>query len=131
MREFHPWPLCEINPEDAAALGIQDGDWVYLENQWGKVMQKAQVSAGILKGTVMAEHGWWFPERSGKLEDGLYGAFDSNINCLTIMNDMATSGYGSSYKTQLCNVCKVTDGKQPQTELPENLGRNQFEVVKG
>ncbi len=32
---------------------------------------------------------------------------------------------------KLINVYKVTDGKQPQTELPENLGRNQFEVVKG
>jgi anaerobic selenocysteine-containing dehydrogenase len=129
LREFHPWPLCEINPEDAEPLGIKDGDWVYLENQFGKCMQKALVTAGQLKGTIMAEHGWWFPERSGKAADGLFGAFDSNINNLTIMNDMATAGYGSSYKTQLCKVYKVTDGKEPKTELPQDLGRNRYEIV--
>ena len=102
-----------------------------MENQWGKCKQKALVSAGILKGTVMAEHGWWFPERSGKLEDGLFGAFDSNINCLTIQNDMATAGYGSSYKTQMCKIYKVTDGTEPKGDVPENVGRNQFEVVNG
>ena len=121
--------MCEINTEDAAELGIHDGDWVYLENQWGKIMQKAWVNDGQLKGTIMSEHGWWFPERSGKLEDGLYGAFDSNVNCLTIQNDMATGGYGSSYKTQMCKVYKVTDGTEPKTDMPENVGRNQYEIV--
>ena len=130
MREFHPWPLCEINDQDAAALGIKDGDWVYLENQFGKCKQKAMVTPGQLKGVIMAEHGWWFPERSGKLADGLFGAFDSNINCLTVQNDMATAGYGSSYKTQVCKVYKVTDGTEPKGDRPENVGRDQFEIVE-
>lgn len=129
MREFHPWPLCEMNTEDAAELGIKDGDWVYLENQWGKIMQKVWVNDGQLKGTVMAEHGWWFPERSGKAEDGLFGCFESNINCLTLENDIATSGYGSSYKTQMCSVTKVTDGSEPKGDMPENVGRNLYEIV--
>ena len=113
----------------AEELGIKDGDWVYLENQFGKCKQKAMVTPGELKGVIMAEHGWWFPERSGKLEDGLFGAFDSNINCLTVENDIATSGYGSSYKTQMCKVYKVTDGTEPKGDVPENVGRDLFEVV--
>ena len=88
------------------------------------------MTPGQLKGTIMAEHGWWFPERSGKLADGLFGAFDSNINCLTVQNDMATAGYGSSYKTQMCKVYKVTDGTEPKGDMPENVGRNQFEIVE-
>lgn len=129
MREFHPWPLVEMNPKDAEARGIKDGDWVYIENQWGKIKQKAWVYDGILEGTIMSEHGWWFPERSGKAEDGLFGAFDSNVNCLTVMNDISTAGYGSSYKTQMAQVYKVTDGTEPKGDIPENVGRNIYEIV--
>jgi len=129
MREFHPWPLMEIHPDDAAPLGIEDGDWVYLENMHGRCKQVAMVTSTQLRGTVMAEHGWWFPERSGKADDGLFGGFDSNINCLTVMNDMAQAGYGAPYKTQICKVYKVEDGTEPQTMLPENLGTNGFELV--
>ena len=128
-REFHPWPLFEIHPDDAEKLGIKEGDWCYLENQFGKCMQRATLNAGMLPGVLMAEHGWWFPERSGKAEDGLFGAFDSNINCLTVENDISFAGYGSSYKTQICKVYKVEDGMAPTTAMPENLGRNEYEIV--
>ena len=42
---------------------------------------------------------------------------------------MATSGYGSSYKTQMCKVYKVTDGTEPKGDMPENVGRDQYEIV--
>ena len=48
---------------------------------------------------------------------------------MTLENDVAQSGYGSSYKTQICKIYKVTDGKEPKTAKPEGVGRNLFEVV--
>ena len=128
MREFHPYPLFEIHPDDAAALGIKEGDWCWLENPHGKCKQRAHVTVAELKGTIMAEHGWWFPERDGSAEGGLFGCFDSQINCLTVMDQFGPSGYGSTYKTQLCKVYKC-DPDEPWPTTLENLGRNHYTVV--
>jgi len=106
MREFHPDPIMEINPEDAAALGIKDGDWVWLENKHGKCKQRARLNPGMLKGVVNAEHGWWFPEKEAA-EPSLYGAFESNINCLTTQFDYGPTTFGAPYKTQICKVYKA------------------------
>jgi anaerobic selenocysteine-containing dehydrogenase len=106
MREFHPDPIMEINPEDAAPLGIKDGDWVWLENKHGKCKQRARLHPGMLKGVVNAEHGWWFPEKEAA-EPSLYGAFESNINCLTTQFDYGPTTFGAPYKTQMCKVYKA------------------------
>ena len=100
MREFHKWPMFAINPADAEAAGIKEGDWAVIENAHGKAIEVAHVTDTIMKGVVSAEHGWWFPERD-KEEPSLYGVWESNINCLTVQGDFGPSGYGSSYKTQL------------------------------
>ena len=31
MREFHKWPMFAINPADAEAAGIKEGDWAVIE----------------------------------------------------------------------------------------------------
>ncbi len=108
MREYHPWPLCEMNPEDAASLGLEEGDWVYLENETGKIKQKLHIHPGMLKGVVNAEHGWWFPEREAAAPS-FFGTFDSQAGCLLRMGDVGPTGWGSSYKCRLCNVSKVED----------------------
>ena len=106
MREFHPDPIFEINPEDAETYGIKEGDWTWLENQNGKAMLRAHLTPTMLKGVVSAEHGWWFPEKDAAAPS-LFGLWESNINCLTVQGDFGPSGYGSSYKTQLCKVYKA------------------------
>lgn len=108
MREFHPDPLCEINPEDAEKIGVGDGDWVYIENPHGKIKQKAYVTVRQMKGVVMCEHGWWFPERTAEAPE-LYGVFESNANCLTTMGNYGPSGYGSPYNAGICKIYKVKD----------------------
>ncbi len=105
MREFHPDPIVELNTEDAAALGIKEGDWVNIENPHGKIRQKARVVPTIKKGVVHCEHGWWFPELAGE-EPTLFGNWESNANCLTTMCDFGPSGYGAPYNTQICRVYK-------------------------
>lgn len=106
MREFHPDPIMEIHPDDAAPLGIHEGDWVWIENRHGKCKQRAHLTRTMLKGVIMAEHAWWFPEREGA-EPSLFGAFESNINNLTTMCDIGPSSFGAPYKTQICKVYKA------------------------
>ncbi|BDE96179.1 molybdopterin dinucleotide binding domain-containing protein [Raoultibacter timonensis] len=106
MREFHPDPIFEINPADAEQAGIKEGDWAVLENSHGSCKLRAHLTDTMLKGVVSAEHGWWFPEKDPE-EPSLFGLWESNINCLTVQGDFGPSGYGSSYKTQLCKVYKA------------------------
>lgn len=106
MREFHPDPIFEINPADAEQAGIKEGDWAVLENSHGSCKLRAHLTDTMLKGVVSAEHGWWFPEKDPE-EPSLFGLWQSNINCLTVQGDFGPSGYGSSYKTQLCKVYKA------------------------
>ena len=63
-RELWPAPRIEINPADAAELGIEQGDWVWIETREGKIRQVADLYYGIDKGVVNLEHAWWFPELS-------------------------------------------------------------------
>jgi anaerobic selenocysteine-containing dehydrogenase len=63
LRELHPDPIIEINPEDAEAEGIAHGQWVEIRNEYGRAKFKASVSPVVKTGTVQADHGWWFPER--------------------------------------------------------------------
>ena len=61
-RELWPVPRVEINPETASSLGIEQGDWVWIESKWGKVRQAADLFYGVAPNVINAEHQWWFPE---------------------------------------------------------------------
>lgn len=106
-REFHPDPLIKIHPETAAKYGVQEGDWVWVENYRGRFKQKVQYAELDLR-VINAEHGWWFPEKEGA-EPSLFGVFDSNSNNLTTMCQNGPTGYGAPYKNQLVKIYKVTE----------------------
>lgn len=78
LRKLNPDPLMEIHPDTADKLGIQDGDWVWIESQRGRIKQRAQITEGIHPEVVHAQHGWWFPEK----EPPEYGFTESNVNVL-------------------------------------------------
>jgi len=82
FRKRRPDPRIQVNPETARSLGINDGDWVWIETPRGKVKQKCKYFEGILPKVVHAEHGWWFPEEPGE-EPSLHGLWKSNINVVT------------------------------------------------
>lgn len=63
LRELHPDPIIEIHPEDASELGVANGQWVEIANDFGRAKFKAVVSPIVKKGVVQTDHGWWFPER--------------------------------------------------------------------
>jgi thiosulfate reductase / polysulfide reductase chain A len=108
MREKHPDPLMSINPADALPLGIQEGDWVYIETRRGRIKQRAHITPDILVGVVNAEASWWFPEKPGE-EPSWHGLFDSNANVLCLDEpetlDPLTGGWQS--RALLCKVYKV------------------------
>jgi anaerobic selenocysteine-containing dehydrogenase len=80
LRDSHPEPIVIIHPETASKLGIEDGDWVYIETKRGRIKQKAGLSTGVDQRVVVVDHAWWFPERG---EAELFGWAESNCNGLT------------------------------------------------
>jgi anaerobic selenocysteine-containing dehydrogenase len=105
LRELHPDPTVEIHPDTAAKYGIQDGDWVWIENGMGKCKQRAKLTPTVHPMVVSADHGWWFPERKAE-EPELSGVWDSNINLL-VPFDPGRSGFGGNYKALLCKIYKA------------------------
>ena len=77
-RELWPAPRLEMNPADAAELGLEQGDWAWIETEWGKVRQSVDLYHGIAKGWANAEHAWWLPE----LPAPTHGCMLSNIECI-------------------------------------------------
>jgi len=108
-RELWPTPKCEINPADAAELGVEDGDWVWIETEWGKIRERVDLYAGIRPGTINAEHQWWMPEFKGATK-----GFDLvNINCL-VNKDLRDPLCGSSYvRAYNVKVYKATPENSP------------------
>ncbi|MEG0376775.1 MAG: molybdopterin dinucleotide binding domain-containing protein, partial [Raoultibacter sp.] len=46
-RELWPVPRLEMNPEDAKNLGLEQGEWAWIETEWGKVRQCVDLYHGI------------------------------------------------------------------------------------
>ena len=108
-REFEPDPLVEVNPADAQDRGgIKSGDWVWLENPTGSCKMKVSIEPGVKRGVVAAQHGWWYPERSGSNPE-LYGLFEANVNNLVPYKTIGKLGFGAPYKSLLCQMRKADE----------------------
>jgi anaerobic selenocysteine-containing dehydrogenase len=108
LRAIDPDPIVEIHPETAAALGIGNGEWVWVENWLGRAKLKAKVTPVVPPWMVMAAHGWWFPEKEAA-EPSLFGVWESNINLLIPMNHFGKDGVGAPIKHSLCRIYKATE----------------------
>lgn len=106
LREQQKEPVMEIHPDTAHKYGIEDGEKVCIENWLGKITVKALVTPIIHPNVVMAEHGWWFPEKDGR-EPSLFGVWDVNVNQLIPMSHEGKAGLGSPIKSMLCKVYKA------------------------
>ena len=108
FRKRRPDPLVQVNPETARGLGIQDGDWVWIETLRGKVKQKCIYFEGISPRVIHAEYGWWYPEDKGEAPF-LHGAWKSNINVITDDDpdrcDSMSGGW--PLRTGLCRIYPV------------------------
>jgi anaerobic selenocysteine-containing dehydrogenase len=80
LRTIRPQPTIEINPKTASKYGLQEGDWVNIETEDGKITQKLNITPDLHPGVVLASFGWWFPEDGAET---LYGWKRANLNMLT------------------------------------------------
>ena len=58
VRQRQATNRCEIHPEDARALGIEDGDRVRVESTVGSIELCAELSTRLRPGTLCIQHGW-------------------------------------------------------------------------
>jgi anaerobic selenocysteine-containing dehydrogenase len=52
LRQIHTHNYLFVNPRTAAAEGIGDGEWMWVESQWGKVRCMCRHSEAVEPGTV-------------------------------------------------------------------------------
>ena len=79
LRRQAPFPLVRMHPDTAARCGIAEGDWVFIENQRGRITQKAKLEPGMDPRVVNCDFAWWYPEAGAPG----YGWDESNVNVLT------------------------------------------------
>ena len=94
-----------IHPDDAARLGIGDGDVVRLHNDRGACLAAARVTDDIRPGVLQLPTGAWWdprpdPDRPELGDDGL--CVHGNPNAVT--RDRGTSGFAQGCSGQLCAV---------------------------
>ena len=106
LREIEPHPIVEIHPETASKNNITEGDFVWIENQYGRCKAKAKLTPTLRPETIMVPHGWWFPEQEGKLPH-LYGVWEVNVNHLIPTGYQGKAGFGAPLKSMLCKIYKV------------------------
>ncbi|UWG98442.1 molybdopterin-dependent oxidoreductase [Dehalobacter sp. DCM] len=104
LREIHPWPTMEINPQTAAEKGITEGSWVTIENPWGKAKAVAHLTPIVKEDVISVDHGWWFPEKGG---DDMFGIWDSNLNNMVPHKEVGKLGFGTHYKSLPCNIYRA------------------------
>ncbi|MEM2464809.1 MAG: molybdopterin-dependent oxidoreductase [Candidatus Bathyarchaeia archaeon] len=93
LRDLMPYPIVNINPEDAEKRGIKEGDFVVVENRHGKIKAHAHLTYLIPPGVVDVFHGWaMIPE--------------AHANMLIPRIFDPISGF-PGYKSVLCEVYKV------------------------
>ena len=112
LRHFESEPIVEIHPDTAKTLGIVQDQWVWIEGVRGRAKRKARLTPVVHPKTVMAPHGWWYPEQEGKAPH-FYGVWDINVNQLIPMGCQGKSGFGGApLKTMLCRIRPIADTDQ-------------------
>ena len=108
LRQQHPDPLVEINPQLAEEKGLRDGEWAVIVSRRGRCQQRVRVTNRVPPGVVAAEHGWWFPEEKNDL-----GWDQSNINLLTdnAMERCDPAMGATNLRTLLCSIRKAGEGE--------------------
>ena len=100
LEELDPTALW-INPEDAVARGISDGDTVEVFNDRGVMRIPAKVTTRIVKGVIAVSEGGWY--KSSKDGADLGGS----INVLTMSDKATPLANGNPQHTNLADVRHV------------------------
>jgi len=96
----NPEPTIEVNAEDAAARGIEDGDLVHVRTPRGQVPFRAKVTADIVKGAVECNQGGGTPVGPKAWQEW-------NVNDLTDLGNYDEVSGFPVYKALLCEVARA------------------------
>jgi trimethylamine-N-oxide reductase (cytochrome c) len=116
-----------INPKEAEARGISQGDIVKVYNERGIVLACAYVTERLMAGVAYMDHGArWDPIIPGWLDRG--GA----INTITPHNVTSKKATGMVVSGFLVEVAKITDeeGAAWRRDYPEAFNRN-YDLTTG
>ncbi len=103
LRKMAPFPLVKMHPDTAAKYGIEEGDWVWIENQRGRITQKAKLVPQMDPNVVNCDFAWWYPEAG---PPG-YGWDESNANVLTSAGPELDPYMGAyTMRSLLCKIYK-------------------------
>jgi anaerobic selenocysteine-containing dehydrogenase len=102
QRRKNPDPLVEIHPETAGKLGIEEGDWVWIESPRARIRQRAKLTPTVHPRMVAIQHAWWFPEE----EPPEYGWKESSANLLVDPSPVDPVWASEPWKGFLCRVYK-------------------------
>ncbi|MBM3346545.1 MAG: molybdopterin oxidoreductase [Betaproteobacteria bacterium] len=102
LRHLAPEPLLEMHRKTAQRLGIDAGEFAWVETVRGRLRLKVHTHERMHPGVVMVPHGWWLPEQPGPD----HGLFDVCVNVLTDDDpDICDLAFGGSpLKGLLCRV---------------------------
>ena len=120
LRAKHPVPWFDINPETALELGIDDGQWCWIESPIGRARLTAHVTPIIDPRVIQADHGWWFPEAEAEdVGEGCFATYATNIN-MALPSKCGDTGFGDQCKCYLCKVYPCTPEEIPlkASEIP-------------
>jgi anaerobic selenocysteine-containing dehydrogenase len=107
LRQFEKEPYVEIHPDTAKEMGVENGEWVWIEGVRGRAKRKLKTTPVVHPKMAMAPHGWWLPESDGKAPN-FNGIWDINLNQLIPMGHQGKSGFGGApLKTMLCKIYPV------------------------
>jgi len=95
MTKFRPHPAADLNPKDAAALGVQQGDEIKISTPGGAIAVRANLTDMVLSGVVHMYHG--YPQ--------------ANVNQLVDRDYLDPISGFPGCKALLCRVEKITEKK--------------------
>jgi anaerobic selenocysteine-containing dehydrogenase len=123
-REQWPVPRIEMHPTDAEKIGVEQGDWVWIENKNGKIRQVVDIYEGIEPGIVNCEHQWWYPE----LNEIGHGFSLSGVNCLVTRDEQDRHSATSYLRSYPVKVYKATAENSPHGN-PVPCGEDGTEII--
>lgn len=113
--------VVEINPTDADARGIRDGDIVEIFNHFGSFRLWALVTETIKPGVLCIDHGWW----DRYLAEGKYHSVHTHQKIKPTHENYylpAVYAPGQHWKDTRVDVRKVAGAARPKDRHRRDVG---------
>lgn len=95
LRSLRPDPTCEINRQDAACLGLKEGDSAVLSSPYGEIRMKVKVTGKIKPGVILTVPGYT----------------EANVNNLIGRDHLDPYSGFPGYKGMRCNIRKSQEAE--------------------